>query len=93
MSEERKESVGNYVAMREWLERLDALMQLPPHTDDKEEARKMIRAALAAPQRNCDRFKTAEEAEEAWLELDDEDDSATEPFEWIFARAEEGGEE
>lgn len=51
----------------------------------------IIDRALSDPPRNCDRFKTASEASDAWLELDDNDDGALEPFDWLFAQAKEGG--
>ena len=52
--DEVKKQFGNEEKMRVWLERLNAFMQLPPHTQTKAEALNMIRAALAAPARNCD---------------------------------------
>ena len=95
---------GNAAAMREALAEIVADLEpvrkwtMPPKNDNEltalfaaaDTVYSKAKAALTAPPRNCDRFKTADEASEAWLELDESDDGALEPFDWIFATAEGG---
>ena len=60
----------------------------PSHSFVAVQIRKIVRAALAAPARNCDRFQTAEEAYAAWQKLP----NLASAFAWLFAPA-EGGKE
>ena len=72
------------------------------------EAQQEIKTALAAPARNCDRFATAEEAVAAFADhllawenahgiCSEYPDHAVKvpagAFAWLFAHAQEGGEE
>lgn len=92
---------GNAAAMRAALERLDEHL----HEDDYDghlffnlfdyDPKEEIRAALAAPARNADRFKTAEDAAQAYrreTEPDRQNADCYWPciFDWLFATAEGG---
>lgn len=61
---EKPSAVGDRAKMREALLRCDAITQLPEVRNEQsiKDMRNIIKRALAAPQRNCDRFATPEDA-------------------------------
>jgi len=103
---------GNAAAMREALESIEDDCRVLDRKDMWEEEgecyydalrdiREKARAALSAPVRNCDRFKTLDEAREAFqdlrghkiladVELWDSMDEAGALVRWLFAPAEGG---
>ncbi len=102
---------GNAAVLREALNRVGHLANdLRNITERDTEVRADVneivdvcRAALAAPPRNCDRFKTLDEAREAFqdlrghkiladVELWDSMDEAGALVRWLFAPAEGGAE-
>lgn len=95
------EPQGDGAKMREAMESISSILkgfdfdnQNAPTPDDLNCVHSAIGiadAALAAPPRNCDIYKTEDEATEAWMALDDECDDALDPFGWLFAKAKKGG--
>lgn len=94
------ENPGNSAALREALERSTRRLEAVATALNCGEMEKYInadirdnRAALAAPARNCDRFKTEEEAQKAWAEYNHNNGPfehwATAAIDWLFAPAEE----
>lgn len=93
---------GNAAAMRDALNRVGHLAKdLRNITERDTEVRADVneivdvcRAALAAPARNCDRFKTEDEAREAYWAYREPLEFNDKPFvaitEWLFATAEGG---
>jgi hypothetical protein len=80
-------ATGNAAAMREELEQALAYCESDQRHgiaySDNDVLVPMLRAALAAPTRNCDRFATAEEAYAAWQKHK----SLTAICDWLFAPA------
>lgn len=97
---------GNAAAMRKALERCNELFRCDDDNKSRlchlaRKADEATQAALSAPARNCDRFKTLDEAREAFqdlrghkiladVELWDSMDEAGALVRWLFATAEGG---
>ena len=60
---------GNVAEMRSALEEQLRYWNTHVRTRNEEDMRVRTEAALSAPPRNCDRFRTAEEAESAFVEF------------------------
>ena len=95
-----KRECGNYAAMREALKAtLDLFWDIhnanrSPQSNQAYAVIRKIKAALAAPPRNCDRFKDASDAWDAYDAFVDSyrAQSKTEPlneFGWLYAKATE----
>ncbi len=90
---------GNAAALREALKAFIQLADdgtIQPRTKGHHDehcfvvAQGMARAALSAPPRNCDRYRTEEEALKAWDGLDENDAGDWFAFtDWLFAPAKE----
>ncbi len=84
---------GNAAAMRAALERALKWWTEKGNILEREAVFEQIRAALAAPARNCDRFATADEARRAFESAHSHGivrNIYTEAFDWLFAPAEGG---
>lgn len=90
-------STGNAAAMREALKKIGA-MEIPHNFQiersdivdacyDLTKAIKIANAALSDPPRNCDRFRTWEEAGKAW----EEEGLHLPLIKWLFGTAKKGG--
>ena len=82
----------NAAAMREALLRCDAIAQLPEIREYiiVKEMRNLIKGALTAPPRNCDRFATLDDARNAFFAdyVPDETCSSANAFAiWLFDEA------
>ena len=97
-------AVGNAAAMREALEKIVAMPVLDeecqcPECVRQRTVRDIARAALAAPLRNCDRFRMAEEAHRMWRKylgchaILAQGWRTIDVLDWLFAIAKEGGAE
>lgn len=83
----------NAAALRAALERALKWWTEMGNILEREAVFKQIRAALAAPARNCDRFATAEEARMAFEDAHSREiilNLYTAAFDWLFATAEGG---
>lgn len=67
---EKQEAIGNTALLRDALGKsLRILRDTPcePHTKERHEIIVLLSDALSAPPRNCDKFKTPEEAEKEFV--------------------------
>lgn len=98
----RRAAPGNVAAMREALLAIDRNTDLldiaddlapnlhPSHSFVAVQIRKIARAALSAPARNCDRYGDEDDAFAAWHDALNDGDvvSVRNAFAWLFAKAE-----